>query len=112
MNIFSDTFAMTGIFVAGGFAGALLVSLMLSAGAAVQTIDDAINESDAERLAFLDDHLIDAVFHRENNQWGLLTQDRRFLSSGDSLHEAITRAQTVLQSNAAFGIDTTAQVTH
>lgn len=87
----------TSIFAVGMFVGIIVTLLIVFAikvsTDSIENIESRFDAEDAERLAFLDENLCDAVYNPAMHKWGIVTQDRKFLSSGDSLHEAIADAQ-------------------
>jgi len=89
------------MFFAGILVGTLLgVALaygLLSASGAIDRIEQSIHEADALRLAFLDDNLLSPIYNAVTRKWGIVTSGNKFLAVGDTLHEAITAAQQVLE---------------
>lgn len=76
---------------------------IMCARSGLASLDDDINAGDAARLQFLDDNLCDLVYHPAQHKWGVMTMQRRFLASADTAHEAISKAQSVLEANAVLG---------
>jgi hypothetical protein len=87
----------TGIIIALIIAFAIQVSRD-----SIENIETKFDAADAEKLAFLDMNLLDSVYNRATNSWGIVTQDKRFLATGPTLHEAIGSAQTVLAAVVPF----------
>lgn len=101
--MFPSLLSVLGLLAVGAVLGAATCFGIMCASAGLSSLEDGFNSRDAALLQFLDDTLCDLVYDPGQRKWGVMTLQRRFLASGDTAHEAIAKAQTVLEANAVLG---------
>lgn len=101
--MFTSLISVLGLLAVGAVLGAASCFGVMCARTGLAALDEEFDARDAALLRFLDDNLCDLVYEPGQRRWGVMTVQRRFLASADTAHEAVSKAQSILEANAVLG---------